>query len=110
MKHITRAEWIEALRSGRYRQAEGVLKDEDGAFCCLGVACDLAGVDLDLPYLATTQFEQVGAGQLYTDLGLHYNDCNDLAELNDSGAPFTEIASAIEELVFKRVDEVGIEQ
>lgn len=32
---------IEALRSGQYEQTRGVLQ-RDGAFCCLGVACDLA--------------------------------------------------------------------
>lgn len=34
--------WVEALRSGEYSQTRGVLHDKDG-FCCLGVACDLAG-------------------------------------------------------------------
>lgn len=32
--------WVAALRSGEYRQTQGVLKDSNG-FCCLGVACDL---------------------------------------------------------------------
>jgi len=32
--------WIKALRSRKYRQARGWLRD-DGAFCCLGVLCDL---------------------------------------------------------------------
>lgn len=30
--------WIDALRSGKYRQTIGGLQDEDG-YCCLGVAC-----------------------------------------------------------------------
>ena len=36
-----RRKWVEALRSGKYRQTTGVLRDRDG-FCCLGVLCDIA--------------------------------------------------------------------
>jgi hypothetical protein len=32
---------VTALRSGDYQQADGYLKNQ-GKFCCLGVACDLA--------------------------------------------------------------------
>lgn len=31
--------WIEALRSGRYRQTTGRLTDGEGGYCCLGVLC-----------------------------------------------------------------------
>lgn len=37
-------EWVDALRSGEYRQGGGVLRSSDDRFCCLGVACDLLGV------------------------------------------------------------------
>ena len=33
--------WLAALRSGEYQQTRGQLR-RDNAFCCLGVACDLA--------------------------------------------------------------------
>jgi hypothetical protein len=33
--------WIEALRSGKYKQTRGRLADRIG-FCCLGVACEVA--------------------------------------------------------------------
>ena len=33
--------WLEALRSGKYKQAKGVLKSSDGGYCCLGVVCEL---------------------------------------------------------------------
>lgn len=36
-----RREWVEALMSGDYRQNYGSLKGTNGAYCCLGVACDL---------------------------------------------------------------------
>lgn len=34
--------WIKALRSGKYKQAKGCLRDDD-RFCCLGVLCDIFG-------------------------------------------------------------------
>lgn len=37
--------WIEALRSGEYKQAKERLKSQSGEFCCLGVLCDLATKD-----------------------------------------------------------------
>ena len=33
--------WVEALRSGEYKQGEHTLKNDKGEFCCLGVLCDL---------------------------------------------------------------------
>ena len=33
--------WVEALRSGKYKQTTTTLEDEDG-LCCLGVACRTA--------------------------------------------------------------------
>ena len=35
-----KAKWLEALRSGNYKQTTGVLKNDEG-FCCLGVLCDI---------------------------------------------------------------------
>jgi len=36
-----RKKWIEALRSGEYRQTKEVLCDGDGNYCCLGVLCNM---------------------------------------------------------------------
>ena len=36
--------WIQALRSGLYKQATGKLRDGDDRFCCLGVACNISGL------------------------------------------------------------------
>lgn len=39
--------WVEALRSGKYNQTRGKLKEITltcEAFCCLGVLCDIVGV------------------------------------------------------------------
>lgn len=38
------AEWIEALRSGKYKQGTGRLRSNDDCYCCLGVLCEVAGI------------------------------------------------------------------
>lgn len=41
--------WIEALRSGKYRQGKGALamkdKSKHATYCCLGVACLINGLE-----------------------------------------------------------------
>lgn len=34
-------QWLDALRSGNYKQGKGALQ-RNGEFCCLGVACEVA--------------------------------------------------------------------
>ena len=34
--------WLEALRSGKYRQGKHKLRNHNNEFCCLGVLCDVA--------------------------------------------------------------------
>lgn len=45
-KEVAKA-WVEALRSGKYKQGKGWLRQEEPGveptFCCLGVLCDLSG-------------------------------------------------------------------
>ena len=40
MNKEIKAKWIEALKSGKYKQTKGTLKDEHG-YCCLGVLCEI---------------------------------------------------------------------
>jgi len=42
-------EWIDALESGQYEQASETLHEDTvfGGYCCLGVACSLAGISDD---------------------------------------------------------------
>lgn len=42
MKADLKAQWIAALRSGRYRQCRNFLHVDD-AYCCLGVLCRVHG-------------------------------------------------------------------
>lgn len=40
MNKVVKVKWLKALRSGKYKQAKGQLKDGN-KFCCLGVLTDL---------------------------------------------------------------------
>jgi len=41
MKQEIKAKWLQALRSGEYRQGRYTLRTSNNSFCCLGVLCDL---------------------------------------------------------------------
>lgn len=48
MDIVWKKKWIEALRSGKYKQGRAALKEVRGKtakYCCLGVLCDLAARD-----------------------------------------------------------------
>lgn len=130
-----KAEWLAALRSGEFKQAQGVLQVRDtNAYCCLGVLCRLAvnhGVAQILNdeypdsvvYAAldgSTRSSEILPRAIAEWAGLHTDpdvdtfqpeDCDDdhgegpcdctgwrsLAELNDGGSSFLEIAQYIEE-------------
>jgi hypothetical protein len=89
-----KANWIEALRSGKYQQAKSFLKTDDG-YCCLGVLCDIQGADFD------------AINEEFGSLSLSYNpkeylgqvpetSASELAQMNDNGKSFSEIADYIE--------------
>lgn len=41
--------WLEALRSGKFKQGRGQLRDSRDQLCCLGVLCELAVQDGVIP-------------------------------------------------------------
>lgn len=46
MDQALKAKWVEALRSGEYKQGSGVLFDTyAGSYCCLGVLCKVMGAE-----------------------------------------------------------------
>lgn len=55
-----KAKWLEALRSGKYQQAHGVMRDENGCMCCLGVAAELIDPTKWNPHSAST--DEAGRG------------------------------------------------
>lgn len=98
--------WCEALKSGAYVQATGALLDR-GAYCCLGVACELFRLSTGtgewireefLGECAELPLEVQEWLQLDDDLGHFYcdEDRTSLADLNDAGKTFDDIAAIIE--------------
>jgi len=109
--------WVKALRSGEYKQTQGTLrrvpKGSDAArFCCLGVLADLEidgkwgephGSKGDTLFAARDGSRVTG----FLSKAHNYEVCvvpwldteftEELADLNDSGASFAEIADRIEE-------------
>lgn len=102
-----RKQWVDALRSGKYRQGQRRLRI-DGGFCCLGVLCDLHpeagqwkeyGVEVTL---ASHEFVSHGwrsaanaPPELYAAMQLPFH-ADYLAMLNDQGYSFEQIANIIE--------------
>ncbi len=72
-----RKNWARALRNGEYTQGIQTLQTADGAFCCLGVACDL--FMKEFPELLAVELHTAprGAGTMighdYRDLRLYNN-------------------------------------
>lgn len=108
-------DWVVALRSGDYPQTVGCMKDDIG-YCCLGVACALAGVefvpaasgirtlDEQNPHgVYRFQHTDSGPGQnerlpewLAEMLGVSGYDQDELVQFNDASYSFGEIADIIE--------------
>lgn len=100
-------DWVEALRSGEYKQGTGVLKStrdpEHPTYCCLGVLVDVAkkhgvkGARLDPgqthPTISVGEWAGIKAENGYISPKVN-GEC--LVNLNDHGATFAEIADLIE--------------
>lgn len=111
MNNEIKQRWVSALRSGEYKQARGSLR-RDNRFCCLGVLCDLYGKEKGIEWVSDGDHGFVfleSNGTLPTevmewaDLPNHNPDIdypdpyvNCIAELNDYGVDFEEIADVIE--------------
>jgi len=105
--------WIEALRSGQYKQGIYSLRnhndDEDDTFCCLGVACDLfaeevggewqrAGDDYKFQIVDNQHYGvSFMPSPMVEYLGLSDGFLNDkLSAMNDGEYSFEQIADEIE--------------
>ena len=92
MEAEIKSKWVEALRSGKYKQTTKVLRNFDG-YCCLGVLREVMD-----PH-DTTSLE--GAGEMLNEdqiarANLSHKRARELAEMNDGGCDFNEIADTIE--------------
>lgn len=108
--------WIEALRSGKYKQGRGFLK-KDNCFCCLGVACEIFKEELNLEvtddeYDCSNDYlplKVVKFLNLVSDSGANVDPNIDmtLVMLNDDmGMSFEEIANELETGAYFRTEEM----
>lgn len=97
--------WIEALRSGYYKQGKFSLCFSlfvDNYYCCLGVACKISGVKSNIE----NECEFFDGQKLLLPISVKHKlgmssengefDESSLVLLNDRGSTFNEIASVIE--------------
>lgn len=102
--------WLEALRSGDYEQTTGHLKKRDG-YCCLGVLCNLGP---SKNWNIVSEYDEANNIHTFTGpdgdesktmipcdvrlrTGLSDDEAETLADMNDRGGTFNEIADYIEE-------------
>lgn len=96
--------WIAALRSGKYKQGLGLLNDEQGGFCCLGVLCDLAGRDGGPSWEGRQFMGRICSlpENLQRFMGISYSQEKELMRLNDhERRSFLGIASYIKANIAK---------
>jgi hypothetical protein len=109
MKKEVADKWVEALRSGKYKQGNGVLKDDNNKFCCLGVLCDISDMSIWIKSIeGSSEFNNYFENSMYLPVKIRqwaemnsasgiYDDWEpSLASENDNGLSFNEIADLIE--------------
>ena len=106
MTEIPYQEWVDALRSGKYKQTKETLKGElpEGGvgYCCLGVLADIMGYEIEVEtYIGGGEwlkYETEGPKHIYEDFkasaGGDFVDL--LMRHNDNGMPFRKISDIIE--------------
>jgi hypothetical protein len=118
MHERIKAIWTTKLRNGEYSQATGSLQSTSGGFCCLGVLCDIYSKEMGVEWgkresgaiefdgsttvLPPRVAEWAGlSGPYIHNPAVRIGEGEDehemqLAELNDTGSTFAEIADLIE--------------
>jgi hypothetical protein len=93
-----KATWIEALRSGKYKQGREYLYRSNGEFCCLGVLCDvLDPTDWRKSEVTDTAFTYRRSSSWAPASVIDELDQGKLIAMNDDQlASFDEIADYIE--------------
>lgn len=105
MKKEVKDKWIKALRSGKYKQTRGRLHNQNGGgYCCLGVLCEVTGLEYDKDGLLLDQ-EIVNFAGMRSDCGKYQEGSTlkgnsfSLSVLNDSRKwSFKKIADFIEDV------------
>lgn len=118
MNNPLMVKWIAALRSGKYKQGRGRLRDGD-AYCCLGVLCDISGMGewVEDASGSTTSFrtitgESLGASVPYmlaerAGFGREFGKLpHELMKMNDNWhESFDEIANFLESTFITKEDQ-----
>lgn len=107
MKLEIAKQWAEELTSGRWKQCRKHLASGDG-HCCLGVLCEMAHQSGVVPRHQTHSglvffgeadtalpWQVVEWAEMKSDVGYVNNGFDSLADLNDDGKSFGEIAPTI---------------
>ena len=107
-----KGKWLDALRSGKFKQGAGELVGRDQhqtTYCCLGVLCKVTGMD-NVRLFQKDTLDSVGRQHLLGPWSSGPNDDHfssskpetqttvqrQLAAMNDNGCTFAEIAAWIE--------------
>jgi hypothetical protein len=107
LKPEVKTKWVEALRSKKYKQGCCYLRTKTNDFCCLGVLYDVLEPDgwiaVDGPYYIkdaagndNTGYDSCLSDRIEEMAGLTNKNSVRLANANDAGVNFEEIANAIE--------------
>jgi hypothetical protein len=112
MNPEVKAAWLEALRSGEYKQTKNLLHRVRGGYCCLGVLCEQAVKAGVIPAAQRDQDDSsawyyegessVPPGLVFGWAGITGSDGSTIGELmnaNDRGVKFAAIADVIEEML-----------
>lgn len=112
------AEWIKSLGSGKYNQGTQFLRDKNDKYCCLGVLCDIRGVECELigeAYLFDQATKNTLPGNVSSKTPLTHGNggfkgmfvdgdsgklSNMLSLINDCGISFEVIADILEALYY----------
>jgi hypothetical protein len=105
MNENIKRKWVKALRSEKYKQWQGQLRDVKG-YCCLGVLCDIAPkkvgrwcADDDKIFMSSDKDSSIEfpTKAVKKWAGLTMRQCKQLSHLNDNNRwSFEQIADHIE--------------
>jgi len=111
MKKAIKKRWLKALRSGKYKQGTGWLRNGE-EYCCLGVLCDIYGKEKWETHATNSFYSFLGSTCTMVQKVLNWSgltrangdnvklkngDIVCLSSLNDNGLTFEQIADLIEE-------------
>lgn len=91
--------WVNALRSGKYKQGQGCLRFDD-KFCCIGVLCEISGFEYEwgagFPDSDDQIVQWAGLRDPQGKIPIQFQNSTLLTSINDFGVPFSQIADLIE--------------